>query len=80
MRKFKIIWKSGDEEIIEGEDIVKAFGRAGYGGGWPIATSEKNYQKKIEECLSGWEEIKSPGERSEKDKETRAEEKNGTKL
>ena len=33
MKKFRLYWLDGKEEIIEGETIAKAFTAAGYGAG-----------------------------------------------
>lgn len=33
MKKFKLFWLGGQEEIVEGNDIADAFRHAGYGGG-----------------------------------------------
>lgn len=31
--KFKLYWLTGDEEVVEGNDIADAFSKAGYGAG-----------------------------------------------
>jgi hypothetical protein len=33
MKKFRLIWRTGNPEEVEGYDIADAFRRAGYGGG-----------------------------------------------
>ena len=33
MKKFELVWKDGQKEIVQGETISDAFNRAGYGAG-----------------------------------------------
>jgi hypothetical protein len=33
MKKYTLFWRTGDREIVKGQDIADAVRRAGYGGG-----------------------------------------------
>lgn len=44
MPKFKIVWRDGKEDLLEGDNIADAFNRAGYGGG---ALGAVDYYKQI---------------------------------
>ncbi|MBI3074730.1 MAG: hypothetical protein HYY92_00755 [Parcubacteria group bacterium] len=46
MKKFRLHWLHGEEEIVEGVDIADAFRRAGYGGG---AIRAVDYFREIKE-------------------------------
>lgn len=44
MKKFKLHWLDGKEEIVEGQDIKDAFTLAGYGAG---ALSALDYYEEV---------------------------------
>jgi hypothetical protein len=46
MRKFKLFWLDGKEEIVKGNSIADAFSKAGYGNG---AIRALDYYKEIKE-------------------------------
>ena len=47
MRKYKLFWLDGKEEVVEGNNISDAFTRAGYSAG---AIHALEYYKEIKEC------------------------------
>lgn len=55
--KFKLYWLTGDEEVVEGNDIADAFSKAGYGTG---AMGALDYFQpmtiKIIMCVGTWPE------------------------